>query len=272
MKVQEVIQGYNNNTALKLYIQKGADRLAELGYTRFTAGMAMMLREWYKMGKSLEDAVTEVKDCTNISDCTSKDPSLFAGNVRHMIDETVEFKNASVDKSPTASTEESEQPVDPGAALFEAYVTAKQNLTEKLKTVLQILAACNALEVEQGDKNYIVSYIGKSPRDIASHQWRYCAGHEKIFCQHTYRLNFSSSFKTAMIKVPVKYLGMSDDEIWAENENTAIKALEEKKASYEKKRSEILKPIDEKISGVDTQIKMLKEHQIVGKMEKTNEP
>ena len=152
--------------------------------------------------------------------------------------------------------------VDPGAALFEAYVTAKQNLTEKLKTVLQILVACDALEVEQGDKNYIASYIGKNVKDIASHQWRYCAGHEKIFCQHTYRPTGSTSFTSTTVKVPVKYLGMSDDEIWAENENTAIKALEEKKASYERKRSEILKPIDAKINDVYTQIAMLKAHKI----------
>ena len=262
MKVEEVINGYNNNTALKLYIQEGAARLAELGYKRFTAGMAMMLREWFKIGKGLEDSVNDVKDCTNISDCTSKDTSLFSGNVRHMIYETVEIKIAPVDDSPTVSTEESEQPVNPGAALFDAYATAKQNLMEKLKTVLQILVACNALEVEQGDTNYIASYIRKNIKDIASHQWRYCAGHEKIYCQHTYHSKYSHSFISATIKVPVKYLGMSDDEIWAENAANAIKALEEQKASYEKQRSEMLKPIDEKINEVYTQIAMLKAHKI----------
>lgn len=260
MKVKDVIPGYVNNVSLKLYILKGADRLFEHGYKRFTAGMAMVLKAGFKMGKSLEDSVADVMDVTNISDCTSKDPTFFAGNVRHMIDETLEIKNAPADETPKASTEESEQPVDPGAALFDAYATAKKNLTDKLKSVLQILVACNALEVEQGDSNYNASYIGKNINAIATHQWKYCAGHEKIYCQHTYFSQSTHSVKFLMVKVPVKYLGMTDDEIWEDNKDIALKALNEKKASLERKRAAVLRPVDEKITAVKEQIRQITEH------------
>ena len=246
----------SKDTMLGAFLNSVKEKVKAVGYSQYTVGMEILATETYNLNKSVDDAIALIREHISIDDSKCFAPNAFAPHCRPSLDIPTE-------PDPT---------VDPGAALFEAYVTAKQNLTEKLKTVLQILVACDALEVEQCDKKYIASYIGKNAKDIASHQWRYCAGHEKIFCQHTYRQNFSNSFITAMIKVPVKYLGMSDDEIWADNENNAIKALEEKKASYERKRSEILKPIDEKISGVDKQIKMLKEHKIVGKMEKSNEP
>jgi hypothetical protein len=63
-----------------------------------------------------------------------------------------------------------------------------------------------------------------------------------------------------MIKVPVKYLGMTDDEIWDENKDLALKALNEKKASLERKRASVLRPVDEKISVIEEQIKSITEH------------
>ena len=237
------------DTMLEAFLNSVKEKVKAVGYSQYTVGMELLAKEVFNLNKSVDDAVALIREYISVDDSKCIAPNAFAPHCRPSLDIPTE-------PDPT---------VDPGAALFEAYVTAKQNLTEKLKTVLQILVACDALEVEQGDKNYIADYIGKNTKDIASYQWRYCAGHEKIYCQHTYRPQGATSFTSTMIKVPVKYLGMSDEEIWADNENNAIKALEEKKASYERKRSEILKPIDEKISGVDKQIKMLKAHQIVGK-------
>lgn len=241
----------SKNTMLEAFLNSVKEKAKAAGYSQYTVGMEILAKETYNLNKSVDDAIKLIREHISIDDCKCFAPNAFAPNCRSSLDNP---------KEPDSPVD-----IDPGAALFEAYVTAKQNLTEKLKTVLQILVACDALEVEQGDKNYIADYIGKNTKDIASYQWRYCAGHEKIYCQHTYRPQGATSFTSTMIKVPVKYLGMSDEEIWADNENNAIKALEEKKASYERKRSEILKPIDEKISGVDKQIKMLKAHQIVGK-------
>jgi hypothetical protein len=175
-----------------------------------------------------------------------------------MIDETVDIKIAPVDKSPMVSTEESEQPVDPGAALFDAYATAKKNLTDKLKSVLAILAACNNIEIGQGDEYYDAKYIGQNINTFANHQWRYCEGQQKIYCQHTYYP--TSGKKSITVKVPVKYLGMTDDEIWNDNKDLALKALNEKKASLERKRAAVLRPVDEKISAIKEQIKSITEH------------
>lgn len=237
------------DTMLEAFLNSVKEKVKAAGYSHYTVGMEILAKEGFNLNKSVDDVIKLIREYISIDDCKCIAHKAFAPNGRSVLD---------IPTEPDAS-------VDPGIALFEAYVTAKQNLTEKLNTVLQILVACDALEVEQGDNKYIASYIGKNIKAIASHQWRYVAGHEKIYCQHTYCPQSSHSFKSIMIKVPVKYLGMSDDEIWADNENKAIKALEEKKASYERKRSEMLKPMDEKISGVDKQIKMLKAHKIEGK-------
>ncbi len=244
------------DTMLEAFINSVKEKVKAAGYSHYTVGMEILAEEAFNLSKSVDDAIASIREYISIDDSKCITPSAFAPNCRPALD---------IPKEP-------DPPVDPGAALFEAYATAKQNLTEKLKTVLQILVACDALEVEQGDRNYIASYIGKNISDIASHQWRYCAGHEKIYCQHTYHSKYFHSFKSITVKVPVKYLGMSDEDIWADNENNAIKALEEKKASYERKRSDLLKPMDEKISGLDKQIKMLKAHKFEAKMEKANEP
>jgi hypothetical protein len=185
-----------------------------------------------------------IREHISIDDCKCFAPNAFAPDCRPSLD------------IPT----EPDPSVDPGAALFGAYVTAKKNLTEKLKTVLQILVACDTLEVDPSDDKYIISYIGKNINAIASHQWRYCAGHEKIYCQHTYSPQLGHSFKSITVKVPVKYLGMSDDEIWDDNKDLALKALNEKKASLERKRAAVLRPVDEKISVIEEQIKSITEH------------
>ena len=239
----------SKDTMLEAFLDSVKEKVKAAGYPQYTVGMEIIAQETYNLNKSVDDAIALIREYISIDDSKCIAPNAFAPNCRPSLD---------IPKEP-------DPPVDPGVALFEAYVTAKQNLTAKLNTVLQILVACDALEVEHGDKNYIADYIGKNTKDIASHQWRYCAGHDKIFCQHTYRQQHSHSFTSVTVKVPVKYLGMSDDEIWADNENKAIKALEEKKDSYERKRSEMLKPIDAKINGVYTQIAMLKAHKIVGK-------
>ena len=246
----------SKDTMLEAFLNSVKEKVKAAGYSHYTVGMEILAKEVFNLNKGVDDVIKMIREYFSIDDCKCIALNAFASNCRPSLD---------IPTEPDAS-------VDPGAALFGAYVTAKKNLTEKLKTVLQILVVCDALEVDQSDDKYITSYIGKNINAIVSHQWRYCAGHEKIYCQHTYSPQLAHSYKNITVKVPVKYLGMSDEEIWADNENKAIKSLEEKKASYERKRSAMLKPIDEKISGMDKQIKMLKAHQIGEKMEKANEP
>jgi len=232
----------SKDTMLEAFLNSVKEKVKAAGYSHYTVGMEILAKEVFNLNKSVDDAIKLIREHISIDDCKCFAPNAFAPDCRPSLD------------IPT----EPDPSVDPGAALFGAYVTAKKNLTEKLETVLQILVACNALEVDQSDNKDCPLHW--NIKTLASHQWRYCAGHEKIYCQHTYCSQYTHSFKSIMIKVPVKYLGMTDDEIWDENKDLALKALNEKKASLERKRAAVLRPVDEKISAIKEQIKSNTEH------------
>jgi phosphopantetheine adenylyltransferase len=60
------------------------------------------------------------------------------------------------------------------------------------------------------------------------------------------------------VKLPVRFLGMTDEEILKENREAAIKALEEQRKELEDRIDEVKKPINDKIAKIDAQIEALK--------------
>jgi len=248
------------------YISSARKNLEQLGYKRYTVGISHTLKKAFQAGKSIDAAVSEIQGIFMpngflMPGCYYKpegDGTFVKGDSMHQ-KETLETSDAEPPVDPVESpVTPVKPPVDPGATMFDTYLAVKRSLADKLKSVLKIMATCDTLDVNpECNSNMVKSQIST----VANHQWTYNEGHETIFCRHMTFEHRHQDTQT-IVKVPVRYLGMSEEEIWADNEASAIKALEEKKASYEKKRSGMLKPIDAKISEVDKQIKMLKAHKI----------
>jgi hypothetical protein len=141
-----------------------------------------------------------------------------------------------------------------GTEIFDNYLNAKKTLTSRIKAVLDILTQCNSLDVEPKDA---AKWVARETTKVSSHQWQYNAGHETIYCQHMY--DFRGSFnKKCTVKLPVRFLGMTDEEILKENREAAIKALEEQRKALEDSIVEVSKPINDKIGKIDEQIEALK--------------
>lgn len=136
-----------------------------------------------------------------------------------------------------------------GAELFDNYVAAKKALTEKIKSVLEIMAQCKVIDVVPPDAR---PYVMQKLKDVAIHQWQYNAGHETIYCQHAY--SFRHGIEKCTVKIPVKFLGMTTEELMAVNYDEAIKALEEKKKALKHQRDMVCSPIDKKMAAIDEQI------------------
>ena len=145
-----------------------------------------------------------------------------------------------------------------GTEIFDNYVNAKKTLTSRIKAVLDIMAQCNSLDV---DPNDAAKWVARETTKVSSHQWQYNAGHETIYCQHMY--DFRGSFnKKCTVKLPVRFLGMTDEEILKENREAAIKALEEQRRALEDSIAEVSKPINDKIGKIDAQIEALKKEPV----------
>lgn len=117
-----------------------------------------------------------------------------------------------------------------GCELFDNYLAAKKALNTRIKQVLEIMAKFNALDVTPSEAAQVVA---QETTQVSSHQWRYNAGHETIYCEHYFDHRSRASFSKCTVKVPVKYLNMTDKEIAKENREAALAALEAKKAEVE---------------------------------------
>lgn len=141
-----------------------------------------------------------------------------------------------------------------GTEVFENYITAKKTLTSRIKAALDIMAQCNSLDVEPKDAT---KWVARDTTKVSSHQWQYNAGHETIYCQHMF--DFRGNYHNkCTVKLPVRFLGMTDEEILKENREVAIKALEEQRKDLQKRIAEVKKPINDKIAKIDAQIEALK--------------
>ena len=137
-----------------------------------------------------------------------------------------------------------------GTEVYDNYINAKKTLTSRIKAVLDIMARCNSLDVEPKDA---ANWVARETTKVSSHQWQYNAGHETIYCQHMY--DFRGTFnKKCTVKLPVRFLGMSDEEILKENREAVIKALKEQRKALE---DSIVKVNDE-VGKIDVQIEALK--------------
>ena len=117
-----------------------------------------------------------------------------------------------------------------GCELFDNYLAAKKALNTRIKQVLEIMAKFNALDVTPSEAAQVVA---QETTQVSSHQWRYNAGHETIYCEQYFDHRSRASFSKCTVKVPVKYLNMTDKEIAKENREAALAALEAKKAEVE---------------------------------------
>lgn len=142
-----------------------------------------------------------------------------------------------------------------GCELFDNYLAAKKALTTRIKNVLEILAKFNALDVTPSEA---VQVVAQETTQVSSHQWRYNSGHETIYCEHSYGHRSYGCFKKCTVKVPVKYLNMTDEEITKENRDAAIAALEAKKAEIEGRIEEKTKSMRNSLKKIDSEIDSLK--------------
>lgn len=141
-----------------------------------------------------------------------------------------------------------------GSELFDNYLSIKKALTTKIKSVLDIMAQCNSLDVEPKDA---AKWVARETTKVSSHQWRYNSGHETIYCDHMY--DFRGSYHNkCTVKLPVRFLGMTDEEIIKENREAAIKALEEQRKALEDRIVKVSEPINDEIGKIDAQIEALK--------------
>ena len=141
-----------------------------------------------------------------------------------------------------------------GTEVFDNYINAKKTLTSRIKAVLDIMARCNSLDVEPNDA---AKWVARETTKVSGHQWQYNAGHETIYCQHMY--DFRGTFnKKCTVKLPVRFLGMTVEEILKENREAVIQALKEQRKALEDSIDEVKKPINDKIAKIDAQIETLK--------------
>ena len=143
-----------------------------------------------------------------------------------------------------------------GCELFDNYLTAKKALTTRIKNVLEILAKFNALDVTPSEAAQVVA---QETTQVSSHQWRYNSGHETIYCEHSYGHRSYGCFKKCTVKIPVKYINMKDDEIYKENREAALAALEAKKAEIEAQIEEKTKSMRSYLKRINSEIDSLKE-------------
>ena len=142
-----------------------------------------------------------------------------------------------------------------GCELFDNYLAAKKALAARIKNVLEILAKFNALDVTPSEAAQVVA---EETTQVSSHQWRYNSWHETIYCEHYFDFRSRRTFNKCTVKLPVKYLNMTDEEIAKENRDAAIAALEAKKAEIEAQIAEKTKSMRSYLKKINSEIDSLK--------------
>ena len=142
-----------------------------------------------------------------------------------------------------------------GCELVDNYLAAKKALNTRIKNVLEILAKFDRLDVTPSEAAQVVA---QETTQVSSHQWRYNSGHETIYCEHSYGHRSYGSFQKCTVKVPVKYLNMTDKEIAKENREAALAALEAKKAEIECQIEEKTRSMRSYLKRINSEIDTLK--------------
>lgn len=140
--------------------------------------------------------------------------------------------------------------------LFDNYLAAKKALNTRIKQVLDILAKFNSLDVNPSEATQMVA---QETTQVSSHQWRYNSGHETIYCEHSFaHRSHGMYFQKCTVKVPVRYLNMTDEEITKENREAAIAALEAKKSEIEGQIEEKTRSMRNYLKTISSEIDVLK--------------
>ena len=142
-----------------------------------------------------------------------------------------------------------------GCELVDNYLAAKKALNTRIRNVLEILAKFDRLDVTPSEAAQVVA---QETTQVSSHQWRYNAGHETIYCEHYFDHRSRASFSKCTVKVPVKYLNMKDEEIAKENREAALAALEAKKAEIEAQIEEKTRSMRNYLKKINSEIDSLK--------------
>ena len=142
-----------------------------------------------------------------------------------------------------------------GCELFDTYFAAKKALSNRIKQVLEIMAKFNALDVTPSE---VADVVAHEITQVSSHQWRYNAGHETIYCDYYFDFRSHRNFNKCTVKVPVKYLDMKDEDIYKENKEAALAALEAKKAEIEAQIEEKTRSMRNYLKRINSQIDTLK--------------
>ena len=148
--------------------------------------------------------------------------------------------------------------LEKGTYLFNTYLDAKKALVDRIKDVLEIMARCKMLDVVPSDAT---NYVAQRVKDVANHQWQYNSGHETIYCQHAYSFRHGNIEKCT-VKIPVKYLGMTNDEIFVANRDAAIASLEQAKEDLDNELNRVTEPINKKKAKLDEKIAALREGKV----------
>jgi hypothetical protein len=139
--------------------------------------------------------------------------------------------------------------------VFDEYLDAKKRLVEKLKSIVTVLINTQSLDVSEPGA---LPYLAKKMSWVSSYQWQYNEGHETIYCRPSYCAAMCQGCRFTMVKVPVRYLSMSEEDILAELSAEKVKALKDERKRIIAQKDAALAKYDSKLEDIDAEIKKFK--------------
>ena len=143
-----------------------------------------------------------------------------------------------------------------GTKIYESYLKAKEALVDNLKRVVSILMETGFLDISEPNA---LPYFKKLSW-VSNYQWKYSEGHETIYCRASYKPSLRQGLSFVQIKVPLRYLGMTDAEIWKELGQQKLEVLNAEREKLLAKRQAATRKIDDQIAALDTEILNIKSH------------
>ena len=139
--------------------------------------------------------------------------------------------------------------------VFDEYLDAKKSLVEKLKSIVTVLVNTQSLNVSEPSA---LPYLAKKMSWVSSYQWQYNEGHETIYCRPSYCAAMCQGCRFTMVKVPVRYLSMSEEDILAELSAEKVRALKDERKRIVAQKDAALAKYDSKLEDIDAEIKKFK--------------
>ena len=139
--------------------------------------------------------------------------------------------------------------------MFDEYLDAKKRLVEKLKSIVTVLVNTQSLNVSEPGA---LPYLAKKMTWVSSYQWQYSEGHETIYCRPSYGATMCQGCRFTMVKVPVRYLSMSEEDILEELSAEKVKALKTERKRILAQKNAAVAEYDSKLGDIDAEIKKLK--------------